>query len=50
MNTLKLLASQQLGGDSLVQVLVLDLQERSRLKMTEELGRFIMVHNHEAVN
>ena len=48
-NTLKLLANQQLGGDRLVEVLVEDLQERSRLKMMDELRRFIMEDNHEAV-
>ena len=37
-----LLANQQLGGDSLVEVLVEGLQERSRLKMTEELTRSII--------
>ena len=45
-NEAKLLANQQLGGDSLVGVLVEALQERSS---TEELRRFIMVDNHEAV-
>ena len=45
-NAPKLLANQQLGGDSLVGVLVEGLQERSS---TEELRRFIMVDNHEAV-
>ena len=45
-NALKLPANQLRGGDSLVQVVVEGLQERSRLKMTEELRRFIMVDNH----
>ena len=48
-NVLKFLANQQLGGDSPVEVLVESLQERSRLKMTQELRRFIMVDCHEAV-
>ena len=35
-NAPKLLANQQTGGDILVEVLVEDLQERSRLKMIED--------------
>ena len=38
-----------MAGDSLVEVLVEGLQERSRLKMTEDLRSFSMVDNHEAV-
>ena len=49
MNALKLLANQQTGGDSLVEVLVEGLPERIRVKMAEELRRFIMVDNHETV-
>ena len=37
-------------SDSLVQVFVEGLPERSRLKMMEDLRRFIMVDSHEAVN
>ena len=48
-SALELLANQQ-GGDSPVGLLVEGLQERSRLKMTEELRGFITVDNHEAVN
>ena len=47
-NGLKLLANQQQGGDSLVEVLVVELQGRSRFKMMDGLRR-IMVDNHEAV-
>ena len=46
---LKLLANQQTGGDSLVEMLVGCLQERSGLKLMEELPRFITMDNHEAV-
>ena len=46
---LKLLANKQLGGDCPVDVLVEELQVRSRLKMMEELRRFTMVDRHEAV-
>ena len=49
MDALKLLTNQQMGGDSPLEVMVEGLQERSRLKMTEELSRIIMVDNHEAV-
>ena len=49
-NAFKLLASQQMGGDSLVEVLAEGHQERSRLETTEELRRFIMVDHHLAVN
>ena len=45
----KLLANQQQGGDSLVEVLVEGLHERSRLKMMEELQRFITKDSHEVV-
>ena len=38
------------GSDSPVNVPVAGLQERSRLKMTEELGRFIATDNQEAIN
>ena len=48
MNAPKLLADQPQRGDSLVQVLVEGLRERSRLKMTEGLRKFI-VDIHEAV-
>ena len=48
MNALTLLANQQTGGDSPAEVLVEGLQGRSRLKMMEELRRFITVDNHEA--
>ena len=48
-NAPKLPANQQLGGDSPVGVLVEGGQARSRLKSTEELRRFIMLDNHEAV-
>ena len=44
---LKLWAHQQSGGDSLVHVLVEGLQEQSKLKMTDELRRFMEVDNHE---
>ena len=47
-NALELLANQQPGGDSLAEALVGCLQERRRLKMMDELRRFIMVDNHEA--
>ena len=50
MCSLKLFANQQLGSDSLVEVLVEGLQARNRLKMMDALGRFITVDNHEAVN
>ena len=46
---LKLLANQQTGGDSLVDTLSGGLQEKSRLKMMEELRRFFKVDDHEAV-
>ena len=49
LKALQLLANQQLGGDSLAEVLGKGLQERSRLKMMEGLGRFITVDNHVAV-
>ena len=43
-------ANQQMGGDSRVPVLVGGgLQERSRLHMMDELGRFTTVDTHEAV-
>ena len=45
---LLLLTNQQTGGDSLGEMLVDGLQERSRLKM-EELRRFT-VDNQEAAN
>ena len=45
---LQLLANQQLGGDSLVYVLVEGLQERSRLKMIDEPRRFTEV-DHQVV-
>ena len=49
LNALQLLANQQMGGDTPVEVLVEELLERSRLKMMEELRRFIMVGQLEAV-
>ena len=48
-HALKLLAKQYHDGDSPVRVLVESLQERSRLQMMEELRKFIMMDNHEAV-
>ena len=44
-NALQLLANQQTGGDSTVDVPVEGFQERSRLKMMEELRRLITVDN-----
>ena len=46
---LKLLAKQQMGGESLMQVLVAGLQEQSRFNRMDELRRFIKVDNHEGV-
>ena len=48
MCSLKLLANHQLGGDSLVEVLVEGLQERSRLKMMGDLRKSSRLDNHEA--
>ena len=49
-NALKLLANQQLGSDSLVEVLVVEgFHERGRLKMMDELRMFILVGTHVAV-
>ena len=45
-NALKLLANQHQDGDSLVKVLVEGLQEGSRLKMVEELRKFITMDGH----
>ena len=42
---LQLMANQQLGGDSLVQVLDDGLQERCRSNIMDELRRFITVDN-----
>ena len=46
-NSLKLLANQQKDGDSTVKMVVRGLQERSRLKMMDELRSFIMANNRE---
>ena len=48
-NTLKLLANQQMGGDSPAEVLVEGFQERSRFKMMEEVRMFTTMDCHEAV-
>ena len=48
-NAFKLQANQQEGGDSLVELVVGGLQERSRCKMMEELRKFISMDIHEAV-
>ena len=40
-----LLANEQTRGDRLVNVLVEVSQELRRLKMMDELGQFIKVHN-----
>ena len=45
-NALQLLANQQQGGDSLVEVPVEGLQERSRLKIMEGSRKFIMMEGH----
>ena len=45
----QVLANQQKDGDSPVKTVVQGLQERSRLRLMERLGKFIMVDNHEAV-
>ena len=48
-NALKLLANQHQDGDGPVKVLVWGFQERSQLKMMEELRKFITMDNQEAV-
>ena len=49
MNAHDLLANQQKDGDSLVKMGVQGLQEKSWLRIMDELRRFISVDNHEAV-
>ena len=48
-NTLKLLANQQTGGDSPAYVLVEGFQERSQFKLMEESRMCITMDDHEAV-
>ena len=48
-NALKHLAHQQKDCDSPVKTVVQGLEERSRLKMMDELTRFMMVDNFETV-
>ena len=48
-NTLKLWANQQMGGDSPAEVLVEGFQERSRFTLMEELRMCITIDDHEAV-
>ena len=43
---LKLLVNQQTGGDSLIDTLVEGFQDQSRMKIMDELRRFIGVENH----
>ena len=45
----KLLANLQTGADSFVDTIFEGLQEQSKLKITNELRRFIEVDNQEAV-
>ena len=46
---LELPASLQKGADNLTDTILEALQEHSRSRITNELGRFIEVNNHEAV-
>ena len=46
---LKLLAKSQAGGNNFVDTIFRSLQEQSRLNITNELKKFIEVHNQEAV-
>ena len=48
-NALKFLANQQQGGDGPVDSLVQGLEGRSRLKMMDELRKFITMDGQEAV-
>ena len=47
--SIKLLANQQTGGDSLEDTIFEGLQEECRLKIANKLRRFIEVDNREAV-
>ena len=48
-NALKLLVNQYQDGDSLVRVLVEGFHASSRLKMMDEIQKFIKMDNHEAI-